>query len=75
MYYNEQDFKIPHFHVEYAGNWAVVDIRSLEILRGRFPTPQTRLVREWGAERRNELLSAWAAARAHQPLPEIEPLS
>ena len=72
MYWS--DHNPPHFHAKYAEHRAEIDIRTLEILRGRLPTKATGLVNEWAELHRKELLAQWERARNHQPLEKIEPL-
>lgn len=37
MYYN--DHMPPHFHAEYNGHKALVDINNIQVIRGSFPPP------------------------------------
>lgn len=74
MYWNERDHPIPHFHAEYGDQAAAISIDG-EILGGTFPARPLRLVREWSALHRDELLTNWERARDHDPLEPIEPLS
>ncbi len=72
MYY--RDHGVPHFHALYAGQEAVISIRSLRVLEGRLPPRALALVRTWGKLRRDELERDWALARGNRPLRRIEPL-
>jgi hypothetical protein len=74
MYWNERDHPIPHFHAEYGDHAAAISIDG-EILGGTFPPRPLRLVGEWAALHRGELLTNWDRARDHEPLEAIEPLS
>ena len=42
MYYD--DHNPPHFHVEYAGNKAIIDILNASVMRGALPNKQLKLV-------------------------------
>ena len=42
MYYS--DHNPPHFHVEYAGMKALVDIQQGAIIRGSLPNKQVKLI-------------------------------
>ncbi len=64
----------PHFHVLYAEYEAEIDIRTLEVLRGRLPRRALALVLEWAAEHRNELMEDWALCQAKQLPKKIPPL-
>ena len=39
MYYDEHN--PPHFHAEYAGHRALVDIQSASIIQGAVPSPRS----------------------------------
>lgn len=41
MYYD--DHNPPHFHVEYAGNKAIIDILNASVMRGALPNKQLKL--------------------------------
>ncbi len=60
-----------HFHVEYQGHEAFVAIDTGEVLEGRLPNKAARIVKEWAAEHRAELLTNWARARNLEPLERI----
>lgn len=44
MYWD--DHAPPHFHAEYGGAEAVVDIQTLEVIRGKLPHGAAMLVKE-----------------------------
>ena len=72
MYYNEHS--PPHFHVEYGGEEAIYEIRTLRIYAGQLPRRAHNLVLEWADMHREELLDRWNAARDGSHLSQIEPL-
>jgi hypothetical protein len=72
MYWS--DHNPPHFHAKYGEHRAEIDIRTVELIRGRLPPKAVVLVLEWAAIHQNELLSQWDRARNHQTLEKIEPL-
>ena len=74
MYWNERDHPVPHFHAEFGDDGAAVSLDG-DILGGALPPRQQRLVREWAALHRAELMDNWERARNHEPLKAIEPLS
>jgi Domain of unknown function (DUF4160) len=41
------DHNPPHFHAEYGGDLALIDIRTLSVFSGRLPPRVTGLVIEW----------------------------
>jgi hypothetical protein len=72
MFYDEHPR--PHFHAEYAGFWASIEIDSLIVSKGELPPAQLRKVREWASLHRIELLEDWILASQYKPLKPIEPL-
>ncbi len=71
MFYNEHG--VAHFHARYGGYKVSIEVET-GIVRGTFPPRALRLVEEWAAAHRLELLEDWRLAREGQPLKEIEPL-
>ena len=49
----------PHFHALYGEFEALIDIRTLEILRGSLPRRALALVLEWAALNRDALVEDW----------------
>lgn len=72
MYYN--DHSPPHFHAEYGGAEALIEIGTLDVLRGGLPRRAHALVLEWASQHRADLLRNWELARGSLPLQKIEPL-
>jgi hypothetical protein len=68
------DHEPPHFHAEYAGDSAVMDIATLAVINGHLPGRALGLVVEWATDHRDELLALWADARECQPLKKLDPL-
>jgi hypothetical protein len=64
----------PHFHAEYAGDEAAIDIHNLTVISGKLQPRAMGLVMEWAILHRAELLELWKRARNQQPLKKIEPL-
>ena len=58
------DHNPPHFHAEYGGDLALIDIRTLAVFSGRLPPRVTGLVIEWATLHHQELLADWDRARA-----------
>lgn len=57
LYWNEHP--PPHFHTEFGGEIAVIDMASLAIVKGGLPRPQYRKVVAWARTRKAELRNAW----------------
>jgi hypothetical protein len=56
----------PHFHAVIAEHRAQIDIRSLQVLRGRLPPAKLAVVIAWAEGRREALMDAWNAAVGKQ---------
>lgn len=64
----------PHFHAYYGDDEAVYGLDPIELLVGRLPRRQARLVEAWAELRQPELLADWGRLQAGtEPLP-IDPL-
>jgi len=72
MHYS--DHAPAHVHARYGAREARMDIGTGEILSGTIPAGAQRLVAEWLALHRNELLQNWQRAPNRQPLRQIAPL-
>lgn len=72
MYYTEHN--PPHFHVEYAGMKAMIDILNGYVMRGSLPNKQIKLILAWCEIHRDELMQNWELAKSNQPLNRINPL-
>jgi hypothetical protein len=69
-----EDHNPPHFHAEYGGFEAVVEIDTLAVIGGKLPPRALGLVMEWAAVHQEELILLWQNARQQKPLGKIEPL-
>lgn len=72
MYFG--DHTPPHFHAEYAGAEALINIETLAMFAGRLPPRALGLVTEWAAVHQDELRDAWARASSLEPAGKINPL-
>jgi hypothetical protein len=64
----------PHFHALYGEFEALIDIRTLEILRGSLPRRALALVLEWAALNRDALVEDWELCQQKQSPKKIPPL-
>lgn len=71
MFYKEHG--VAHFHAVYGEHEISVEIES-GLIRGEFPPRAKRLVLEWAALHKAELLENWEKARTGQVLAPIAPL-
>ncbi len=74
MYLGKSEHNPPHIHVEYQGNKATFDINLNEMLEGKLPSKQIRLVHAWIELHREELLADWEIAQSGELPFRIEPL-
>jgi hypothetical protein len=68
------DHNPPHFHAEYGGKAAIIEIRTLSAFSGRLPARVMGLVIEWATIHQEELLADWERVQSHQELRKIAPL-
>ena len=73
MYWD--DHAPPHFHALYAEFEALIDIQTIEVMRGALPPRALALVLEWAREHRTELLEDWNLCAHKQQPKKIRPLS
>mgnify|MGYP002650160417 FL=1 len=57
MYYDEH--RPPHFHAEYNGQKAEIDIRSAKVIKGALPNRQLKHGTAWAIIHQEELLENW----------------
>lgn len=65
---------VPHIHVKYQDQEAVVAIPDGQVLEGSIPGSKLRLVLAWIEIHREELMADWQLAVSGQPPFKIEPL-
>jgi hypothetical protein len=65
MYFD--DHNPPHFHAEYAGDEALIDVNTLAVFSGRLPVRAQALVTEGATLHQNELLSDWQKSKDLDP--------
>jgi len=75
MYFaDDKQHKLPHLHAFYNEYEAIFDLKSGDILSGKFPPKETKLVQTWILLRQDELFANWKLAISGEPLYKIEPL-
>lgn len=72
MYYS--DHNPPHFHAEYAGEKALINIVDGTVLHGYLPRKQLRIVLAWNELHRDELMQNWELSKQDKPMNRINPL-
>lgn len=68
------DHAPPHFHALYAEHEVLIEIKTLEIIKGSMPRRAVAMVLEWAAEHRAELLEDWTLCEQNQLPKKISPL-
>ena len=75
MYFlDNRRHKLPHIHVEFGGDDAVLEIPSGRILEGSLRRRQKRLVQAWIEIHQEELMSNWDRAIKGELVSSIKPL-
>ena len=72
MYFG--DHVPPHFHALYAEFEALIDIQTLEVIRGSLSSRAMALVLEWAQQHREELRQDWELCVQNQQPMKILPL-
>ena len=65
---------LPHIHVWYQGEEAVLSLPRGGLLAGDLPSKKLRMVRTWMDIHEDELLDCWEKAVSGITPPSIEPL-
>ena len=68
------DHAPPHFHALYAEYEVLIDIHTLEVVRGTMPRRALALILEWASQHRAELLEDWNLCEQNQSPKKISPL-
>ena len=69
MYFREHG--VSHFHALYAQYNGVFEIDSLEMIEGDLPNRAQKLVKEWAAIYKNDLIEMWEKQQ-FKKLPGLE---
>jgi len=69
-----QEHAPPHFHALYAEYEAVIDIRTLETIRGSLPRRALELTIEWATLHKDDLMEDWKLCEIRQNPRKIPPL-
>lgn len=73
-YFDNKQHKMPHIHVQYGEEEAVVSIPEGNLLGGSIPPAKLRLVLAWIEIHKEELLANWRLATEGQRVFNIDPL-
>lgn len=62
FYRDNRQRHLPHIHVRYQDEEAVIAIESGEVLQGALPVKQMKLVQAWVELRKEDLMADWQLA-------------
>lgn len=68
------DHAPPHFHALYGEYEVIIDIRTLEVIKGSMPRRALAFVLEWASLHRKELMEDWTLCEMKQTPMQIAPL-
>ncbi len=74
FFVDDKHHHLPHIHVEYAEESAVVAIPSGDILAGSIRASRMKLVQAWIEIHQDELMANWKLAVKGEKVFRIEPL-
>jgi hypothetical protein len=72
MYWS--DHPPPHFHAKIAGQSVVINVLTLQVIKGDLPPNLFRLVLLWAEQHQQELMEAWEKCRKQEQPQKIAPL-
>lgn len=73
-YFDNKKHSLPHIHVQYSDEEAVISIPDGNILEGSLRTSKLKLVQAWTEIHQEELMADWQLAVNGQTVFRIEPL-
>lgn len=74
VYINWRDHLPAHFHAVYGDDEVIVSIEDIEVIDGKMPGKQLKMLLGWAAYHQTELYENWALAESKQELFPIDPL-
>lgn len=74
FYLDTQRHNLPHLHIEYQGDNAVISLPEGEIIEGKLPSKKLKLIQAWITIHEEELMANWSLAVKGEPIFKIEPL-
>ncbi|MEK7396154.1 MAG: DUF4160 domain-containing protein [Candidatus Poribacteria bacterium] len=75
MYCSPGEHNPPHFHAYYQNHKVVIDITTCELMEGKLPPKQMKLVLAWAEINKEELLADWELASNGELPFKIKPLN
>ena len=74
FFYDNKEHSLPHIHIEYAENNAVVSIPDGILIAGNFPKDKMKLVIAWMEIHKDALMADWKLAVEGNTIFKIEGL-
>ena len=73
-YFDRQRHHVPHIHVKYQEEEAVLSIPEGDLLEGQIKGNKMKLVQAWIESHQDDLMADWELASQGQAVFKIEPL-
>ena len=73
-FFDTRKHHLPHIHVKYQDQEAVIAIANGEVLEGELKTGRLKLVQAWIEIHQDELMADWELASQGQSVFKIDPL-
>ena len=73
-YFDNRKHQLPHIHVQYSGEEAVVSIPDGEVIEGAIRANKLKLVQAWVEIHQEDLMADWQLAVNGQQVFKIDPL-
>lgn len=74
LFMDNQQHHMPHLHVEYQGQQAVLTIPDGVLIEGNIPPKKLRMAQAWIDIHAEELMADWTLAVKGEPVFPIDPL-
>jgi hypothetical protein len=74
MYYDRRRHHMPHIHVKYQEQEAVIAIPGGEILEGELKANKLKLIQAWIEIHQDDLMADWELASKGEAVFKIDPL-
>jgi hypothetical protein len=74
MYYAHKEHNPPHFHVQYQGEKAQVNILTGDVMKGKLSPRNYHIILAWIELHRDELLANWTLCQNGDEPVNINPL-
>jgi desulfoferrodoxin (superoxide reductase-like protein) len=73
-YFDKRKHHVPHIHVKYQNQEAIISIPEGEVLEGTIKPSKMKLVQAWIEIHKEELMADWELASSGENVFKIDPL-